>query len=74
LNGITSISNFVKIYQAFQKLLVEDIHTDRQTVDLVNLVSFLESRLKWKYIYRHALYRPRYVTIGKLAANKDTKI
>jgi hypothetical protein len=33
LNGITPISNFIKIYQAVQKLLVGHAHTqtDRQT-------------------------------------------
>jgi hypothetical protein len=40
------VPNFVKIYQAFQKLLVGDTQTDRQTGDLINLLSFLESRLK----------------------------
>jgi hypothetical protein len=44
LNAITSIPNFMKIYQAVQKLLVGD--TDRQTGDLISLLSFLESRLK----------------------------
>jgi hypothetical protein len=42
LNGITSIQNFMKSYQAVQKLLVGD----RQTGDLISLLSFLESRLK----------------------------
>jgi hypothetical protein len=42
LNGITSIPNFMKIYPAVKKLLV----ADRQTGDLISLLSFLESRLK----------------------------
>jgi hypothetical protein len=46
LNGITSVLNSMKIYQAVQKLLVGDTQTDRQTGDLINLLSFLESRLK----------------------------
>jgi hypothetical protein len=38
----------MKIYQAVQKLLVEDTHTDRQTDRLVidKPTFFLESRLK----------------------------
>jgi hypothetical protein len=38
----------MKIYQAVQKLLVEDTdsQTDSQTAHLINLLSFLESRLK----------------------------
>jgi hypothetical protein len=31
LNGITSVLNFIKIYQVVQKLLVGDTYTDRQT-------------------------------------------
>jgi hypothetical protein len=31
LNGITSIPNFMKFYQAVQKLIVEDTQTDRHT-------------------------------------------
>jgi hypothetical protein len=50
LNGITSVPNFMKIYQPAQKLLVvktqTDGHTDRQARDLISLPSFLESRLK----------------------------
>jgi hypothetical protein len=48
LNGITPISNFIKIYQAVQKLLVGHAHTqtDRQTHELISLLSILESRLK----------------------------
>jgi hypothetical protein len=34
----------MKIYQAFQKLLVGD--RDRQTGDLISLLSFLEFKLK----------------------------
>jgi hypothetical protein len=49
LNGITSVPNFTKIYNAVQKLLVGDTHThtytDRQTGDLISLLSFFESRL-----------------------------
>jgi hypothetical protein len=46
LNGITSVPNFTKIYQAFQKLLVWDAQTDRRNGDLISLLSFLENRLK----------------------------
>jgi hypothetical protein len=48
LNGITSIPNFMKIYEVVQKLLVTDTNrqTERQTGYLVSLLSFLESRLK----------------------------
>jgi hypothetical protein len=46
LNGITSIPNFTKIYKAVQKLLVGDTQTDRQTGDLISLLSCLKSRLK----------------------------
>jgi hypothetical protein len=45
LNGIPSVPNFIKIYQAVQKLLVgghTDRHTDRQTCDLISLLSFLK--------------------------------
>jgi hypothetical protein len=31
LNGITSVPNFVKIYQEVQKLLVEETQAGRQT-------------------------------------------
>jgi hypothetical protein len=31
LNSITSVPNFMKIYEAFQKLLVGDTQTERQT-------------------------------------------
>jgi hypothetical protein len=43
LNGIASLPNFMKIYQAVQKSLVGD---HRQTGDLISLLSFLESMLK----------------------------
>jgi hypothetical protein len=33
----------MKIYQAAQKLLVGDTQTDRQTNDLISLLSFLET-------------------------------
>jgi hypothetical protein len=50
LNGITSVPNFMKIYQAVQKLLVGDTvrltQTDTQASDLISPLSFLESRLK----------------------------
>jgi hypothetical protein len=42
LNGITSVPNFVKIYKAVQKLLLGD----RQTGDLIRLLSFSENGLK----------------------------
>jgi hypothetical protein len=44
LNGIISVPNFMKIYQAVQKLLVGD--TDGQIDDLISILSFLESKLK----------------------------
>jgi hypothetical protein len=40
LNGITSIPNFMKIYQAVQKILVGDTQTDKQTGDMISLLSF----------------------------------
>jgi hypothetical protein len=46
LNGITSVPNFMKIYQAVQKLLVGDTQTDTHR-DLISLLSFLESVLKF---------------------------
>jgi hypothetical protein len=46
LNGITSVPNFMKIYQTVPKLLVGDIQTHRQTGELISLLNFLESRLK----------------------------
>jgi hypothetical protein len=48
LNSITSIPNFIKIYQAVQKFLVGDTQrqTDIQTGDLISLLSLLEGRLK----------------------------
>jgi hypothetical protein len=36
----------MKNYQAFQKLLMGDTQSDRQTGDLISLLSFMESRLK----------------------------
>jgi hypothetical protein len=45
LNGINSVPNFIKIYQAVQKLLVGD--TDRETGNSISLLSFFESRLKY---------------------------
>jgi hypothetical protein len=39
-----SVPNFMKIYQAVQKLIERDTH--RQTGDLISLLSFLESRLR----------------------------
>jgi hypothetical protein len=42
LNGITSVPNFMKVYQTAQKLLVGDT----QTGNLISLPSFLESRQK----------------------------
>jgi hypothetical protein len=40
LNGLTSVPNFIKFYQAVQKLLVWG---DRQTGDLISLLSFFEN-------------------------------
>jgi hypothetical protein len=45
--------NFMKSTN-WLKLLVGDIQTDKQTGDLINLLSFLESRLKTKEL--HNLY------------------
>jgi hypothetical protein len=42
LNGITCLPIFMNVYHSVQKLLVGD----RQTGDLISLLSFLESRLK----------------------------
>jgi hypothetical protein len=48
LSGITSVSNFMKIYQAVQKLLVgTHRQTDRQSGDSISLLSFLDSKLKF---------------------------
>jgi hypothetical protein len=49
LNDITSIQNFMKSYQAVQ--------TDRQTGDLISLLSFLESRLKRRERMREMFWR-----------------
>jgi hypothetical protein len=46
LNGITSVPNFMKIYQAVQKLLVGDRQTGIQTGNLISLLSLLKSMLK----------------------------
>jgi hypothetical protein len=44
---MTSLLNFIKIYQFVQKLLGGGGHTDRQTGDLTSLTFlFEESRLK----------------------------
>jgi hypothetical protein len=44
---MTSLLNFIKIYQLVQKLLKGDTQTDRQTGDLTSLTFlFKESRLK----------------------------
>jgi hypothetical protein len=43
LNGVTSVQNFMKMYQAVQKL------TDRQTGDMISLLSLYGSRLKIYY-------------------------
>jgi hypothetical protein len=40
----------MKIYQAVQKLLVEDAQTERHTGDFISLLSFLEGRVKVKNI------------------------
>jgi hypothetical protein len=54
--AVPAYKNFTKIHQSFQKLLVGDTqtdrqtdthtHTDRQAGDLINPLSFFESRLK----------------------------
>jgi hypothetical protein len=44
-NGITFLTNFMKIYQLVQKLCMGDTQTDRETSHLISLLSFLESRL-----------------------------
>lgn len=54
MNSVTCVPNFMKFYQSVQELLWEDtqtdrqtfIHTDRQAVVLINLLSFSENRLK----------------------------
>jgi hypothetical protein len=43
---MTLLPNFIKIYQAVQKLLVRDPQRDRQPGVLISLLSFLEIRLK----------------------------
>jgi hypothetical protein len=60
---ITCLPNFIKIYLSFQKLLVGDTyththtHTHRhtQTGDLINLLLFLESKLKIVFKYTYAI-------------------
>jgi hypothetical protein len=42
LNGITSLPNFMKINQAVQKVLVGDPQTDRQTGDVISILSFFK--------------------------------
>jgi hypothetical protein len=48
-NGITCLPNYIKIYLSFQKILgghrETDSNRDRQTDDLISLLSFLGSRL-----------------------------
>jgi hypothetical protein len=50
LDDIKSVPNFMKIYQAVQKLLVRGTQTDkqtrRQTGDLISVLPFFETRLK----------------------------
>jgi hypothetical protein len=58
LIGTTSIPDFIKIYQAVQKLLVGHTHThthterererERLTSNLISLLPFFENRLKWR--------------------------
>jgi hypothetical protein len=43
-NGTSCVPNFMKIHQSVETLLVGD--TDRHAGDLINLLSFLGSRLK----------------------------
>jgi hypothetical protein len=45
LNGITSVPNFINIYESVQTLLA-GTHTDGQTGDMISLLSFLESMLQ----------------------------
>jgi hypothetical protein len=55
-NGITSLTNIMKTYLDVQRILVGDTQTDRQTDrhtqtdrqtgDLISLLSLLETRLK----------------------------
>jgi hypothetical protein len=47
-NGMTSLLNFIKIYQLVQKLLGGDTQTDRQDGDLISLTSFLRKVAKRK--------------------------
>jgi hypothetical protein len=57
-NGMTSLLNFIKIYQLVQKLLgggATDGQTDRQTGDLISLTFlFEETRLKMAQVSSHA--------------------
>jgi hypothetical protein len=43
-----TLPNFTKIYQLVQKLLVGG-HADKQTGDLISLLSVLESRLETRH-------------------------
>jgi hypothetical protein len=80
---MTSLLNFIKIYQLVQKLLGGDTQTDRQDGDLISLTFlFKESRLKiegdcdysmgrlQKFKNRHGI---RYLKISseKLSANHE---
>jgi hypothetical protein len=57
---MTSLLNFIKIYQLVQKLLEGDRQTDRQTGDLISLTFlFEENRLKTSAIETSALKNPR---------------
>jgi hypothetical protein len=52
-NRMTSLLNFIKIYQLVQKLLGGDTQTDRQTGDIISLTFlFKESRLKKRWHVR----------------------
>jgi hypothetical protein len=62
---MTSVLNFIKIYQLVQKLLGGDIQTDRQTGDLISLTfHFKESRLIKHTIQSSATVEHPYIGTG----------
>jgi hypothetical protein len=65
LNGITSVPNFMNIYQEVKKLVLVDTQTDRQTGDLISLLSFLEITITSTMI--HLTYSFIYLTKQSVA-------
>jgi hypothetical protein len=53
LNGIYPLPNFMKIYQAVQKLLVGDTQTDRQTDWCFDKPTFVFGKYAKMYTFWH---------------------